>query len=45
MEGNDPFSGNPIAMNSHDENAHLNAATDAEGRAASPQLPERSRTS
>lgn len=40
MEGNDPFSGNPIAMNSHDENAHLKAATDAEGRAASPQLPD-----
>ena len=27
-------------MNSHDENAHLKAATDAEGRAASPQLPD-----
>ena len=27
-------------MTSQDKNAHLKAATDAEGRAASPQLPE-----
>ena len=27
-------------MTSQDKNAHLKAATDSEGRAASPQLPE-----
>ena len=41
VEGNDPFVLKvPIAMNSDSNPAPLNAATDAEGRAASPQLSE-----